>query len=479
MITDLSYFNIGQKWPPDSEMERLQRYDQNRKLFEGRHELVFKDWIRLLRDDKKATLEIILNWPRRLSTLWADLLLGEPPRITAGETGSKEQEQLDKIIKSNNFLNTAYEVAIDLSRYGDGIFKTRYDKRAIIEAVPPSLWFPVVTADNIKDVQAHIIAWTFEVPTPTLLSKDKKTTYLRLEIHERGKITNRLFELQDGIIKNEIDIKTFYPDLEPEIYTGIDDFLVVPVHNMQTSDRIYGLDDYSDLDSIIQEIEIRIAQISRILDKHADPNMYGPAAALEQNELGEWVVRGGGKYFPVEQGEQPPGYVVWDGKLDAAFREIDLLMEQFYALSETSAAAFGQLKQGLAESGSALRRLMMAPLAKVNRIRIRLDPAIKKVLWLASKLEALYGNGIELETINIAWNDGLPDDEKEQAEIYSMLVQNGLVSRETALRHLFEFDAETLKQELAKIAVETAQEAPALFTVNLNNQQQTQQAQSE
>ncbi|WP_256201491.1 phage portal protein [Thermoanaerobacter thermocopriae] len=294
MMTDLSFCDIGAKWPPDSEMERLQRYDQNRKLFEGRHELVFKDWVRLLRDDKKATLEIILNWPKRLSTLWADLLLGEPPRITAGETGSKEQEQLDKIIKNNNFLNTAYEVAIDLSRYGDGIFKTRYDKKAIIEAIPPALWFPVVNADNIKDVQAHIIAWTFDIPTPTLLNKDKKTTYLRLEIHERGKITNRLFELQDGIIKNEIDIKTFYPDLEPEIYTGIDDFLVVPVHNMQTSDRIYGLDDYSDLDSIIQEIEVRIAQISRILDKHADPNMYGPATALEQNELGEWVVRGGG-----------------------------------------------------------------------------------------------------------------------------------------------------------------------------------------
>jgi hypothetical protein len=476
VLTNIEQIGVGTKWPPEGELERLQRYDANRKLFEGRHELVFKDWVRLLRDDKKATLEIILNWHKRLSTLWADLLLGERPRITAGEPNSKEQQQLEAIIENNDFFNVAYEVVLDISRYGTGIFKLRYDGRAIIEAIPPALWFPVVSPDNIKDVRAHVIAWTFEVPTPTLLNKDKKTTYLRLEIHEKGKITNKLFELKDGVIKQELDVTSFYDDLQPEQATGIDDFLVVPVHNILTSDRVYGQDDYSDLDSIIQELEIRVAQISRILDKHADPNMAGPAWALEQNEYGEYVVKGGGKYFPVEQGDPEPKYITWDGQLEAAYREIDLLMEQLYTLGETSAAAFGQLKSGLAESGTALRRLMMTPLAKVNRIRMRFDPAIKKVLQLASQLEAKFGRGIELSTINIAWNDGLPQDEKEQAEIYSSLVQNGLISRETALKRLFEFDAETLRQELAKIAVEVAQETPALFTVNLNNQQQPQQS---
>jgi len=483
MITDLNFFDIGAKWPPDSEMERLQRYDQNRKLFEGRHELVFKDWVRLLRDDKKATLEIILNWHKRLSTLWADLLLGERPRITAGEANSKEQQQLEAIIENNDFFNVAYEVALDISRYGTGLFKLRYDGRAIIEAIPPSLWFPVVSADNIKDVQAHIIAWTFDVATPTAFNKDKKTTYLRLEIHEKGKITNRLFELKDGVIKQELDITSFYNDIEAEQQTGIDDFLVVPVHNILTSDRVYGQDDYSDLDSIIQELEIRVAQISRILDKHADPHMAGPSTALEQNEYGEYVFRGGSKYFPLEQGDPEPKYITWDGQLEAAFREIDLLMEQLYVLSETSAAAFGQLKSGLAESGTALRRLMMTPLAKVNRIRMRLDPAVKKVLKLASQLEAKYGKGVELRTINIAWADGLPQDDKEQTEIWTMRVQNGLASRETALKNLYEYDAETLREELMKIASEN--EKTSLFNIDLGkilptqNPEQTQQAGNE
>lgn len=466
MLTSINQIGRGAKWPPEEELGRLQRYKANKKLFEGRHELVFKDWIRLLRDDKRATLEIILNWHKRLSTLWADLLLGERPRITAGDKNSKEQQQLEAIIESNDFFNVAYEVALDISRYGTGIFKLRYDGRAIIEAIPPSLWFSVVSADNIKDVQAHIIAWTFDVLTPTLFNKDKKTTYLRLEIHERGKITNRLFELQDGIIKQELDITSFYDDIQFEQQTGIDDFLVVPVHNLIASDRVYGLDDYSDLDSIIQELEVRVAQISRILDKHADPHMAGPATALEQNEYGEYVFKGGGKYFPLEQGDPEPRYITWDGQLEAAFRQIDLLMEQLYVLSETSAAVFGQLKSGLAESGTALRRLMMTPLAKVNRIRMRLDPAIKKVLQLASQLEAKYGKGVELQTINIAWADGLPQDDKEQTEIWTMRVQNGLASRETALKNLYEYDAETLRAELTKIASEN--EKTSLFNIDLS-----------
>jgi hypothetical protein len=462
LLTNLNQISIGEKWPPDE--ERLKRYTENRKLFEGKHDQVFKDWVRLLRGDQQATLEMILNWHKRLSTLWGDLLLGEPPKFTAGEWGSREQKQLDEILENNNFVNTAYEVAIDISRYGDGIFKTRLDGNSIIEAIPPALWHPVVSPSNIKDIQNHVIAWTFDIETPSTFNREKKTTYLRVEIHHKGFIENKLYILENGIISNQVPLATLYPNLPDMEETGIDDFLVVPVHNLSTSDRIYGIDDYSDLDSIIQELETRVAQISRILDKHADPNMYGPDSALEQDEAtGQWIVKGGGKFYPVGEGEDPPGYVTWEGQLTSAFKEIEILIEQLYILSETSAAAFGQLKSGLAESGTALRRLMMAPLAKVNRIRLRFDPAIKQTLWLASKLEANAGVGVELENINIQWQDGLPDDEKEQAEIYEIYTRSGMMSKERAIQRLFDLDPESLRQELEKVLTEANQEVPLMF----------------
>jgi hypothetical protein len=231
------------------------------------------------------------------------------------------------------------------------------DGRSIIEAQQPAVWFPVVKPDNVK----RVLAYDYDVEEKGLFGS-RKNRYLKAEIHEKGKITSALYLLRDGAIATEQE--------REETETGVDDFLVVPVNNILTSDRVIGLDDCSDLDSIIQELEIRVDQISRILDKHADPNMSGPDTALEQDpKTGEWTFRGGGKYFPVEPDDKPPGYVTGYGQLEAAFKQIDLLMEQLYVLSETSAAAFGQPKSGLAESGSALKRLMMARIAKVNRIK--------------------------------------------------------------------------------------------------------------
>jgi hypothetical protein len=448
LLTSLSFISPGNTWPPPTEAERLERYAQNRLLFEGKHEQVYKDWIRLLREDQQATLEMVLNWHKRLTLLFADLLLGEPPRIIAGDQDSEEQKALERLIEDNDLFNVAYEVALDVSRYGTGIFKIRYDGRAIIEGQQPAIWFPVVKPDNIKEIQAHVLAWTYEEEALER-GKTVKKKYLQTEIHERGRITTAKYPIENNIIGPAIE--------QEETETDVDEFLVVPVNNILTTDRVTGLDDYSDLDSIIQELEVRIAQISRILDKHADPNMYGPDTVLERDPAtGQWGYRSGGKYFPVGKDEQPPGYVTWDGQLEAAFRQIDLLMEQLYILSETSAAAFGQLKSGLAESGTALRRLMMAPLAKVNRIRMRFDPALKEVLWLASILERAQGmaGAVVLENIHIDWKDGLPDDEQEVTQNETQRYTAGLTSLESSLRRLYGLEGEALQEEIDRIRSE-------------------------
>lgn len=455
MLTSLDFLSPGKPWPPPSEAERLERYAQNKLLFEGKHDQVYKDWIRLLRDDQQATLEIIMNWHKRLTLLFSDLLLGEPPNISVGDPESPEQEAADRIIVGNSLINVAYEVALDVSRYGTGVFKVRYDRRAIIEGQQPAVWFPVVKPDNLKEYIAHVLAFAYEVE-----ERGQQKKYLQAEIHEKGRITNALYSLKENII--DVLVK------EQTTETGVDEFLVVPVSNVLTTDRVHGLDDYSDLDSIIQEIETRVAQISRILDKHADPNMYGPESALEQDEkTGQWGYRGGSKFFPVGPDDQVPGYVVWEGQLEAAFRELDFLMEQLYILSETTAAAFGQLKSGLAESGTALRRLMMAPLAKVNRIRMRFDPALKQVLRLASQLERAQGmaGAVELADIHITWHDGLPEDETETTQNEVQRYTAGLTSLESAVGRLYGLEGKALQDEIDRIKGEQQQSQPPTITL--------------
>ena len=145
-------------------------------------------------------------------------------------------------------------------------------------------------------------------------------------------------------------------------------------------------------------------------------------------------------------------------------------MEQLYILSETTAAAFGQLKAGLAELGTALKRLMMAPLAKVNRIRMRLDPALKEVLWLATLLERAQGmtGAVVLENIHIDWKDGLPDDDVELTQNETQRYTAGLTSLESALRRLYGLEGQALQEEIDRIKGEQQTQSATEFpTINL------------
>lgn len=457
MLNSLNFLKPGQPWPPECEKERLKIYQENQKLFGGKHDQVFKNWAKLLRSDIQATIEIVLNWNKRLSTLWADLLLGEVPLYSAKD--KKSQETIKSFTKSD-FNNTAYEVALDVSMCGNGLFKVRHDgQKTIIEGQNPSVWFPVTAPDNVKDIQAHVLAWQYSSFVNT-----KEQWFLKAEIHEKGKITTRIYNTSSP---ESGDSKILALISEEITATGIDDFLIVTVSNLTTTSSVFGMDDYSDIDSLIQALECRIAQIDKILDQHASPNMYGPDSALDVDPVsGEASFRAGGKYFPVSNGDTLPGYITWEGQLEAAYKEIETLTEFLYILSETSPACFGQLKSGLAESGSALKRLLMVPLAKVNRIKMRFDPALKKVISIASALDRSRG-GIQFipeDQIVISWQDGLPSDDKEQADIMNTRTGGkATISQKTAIKKLEGMTDKEAEDEIDRINEEETANNPIAF----------------
>lgn len=503
-ITSLDFLATGQPWPPESQNHRIQRYEKNIALWQGSHEDVYTDnfW-KVLDGEKAASFELVFNWHKRLSTLWADLLLSEQPRFLDGTedeeeaegdpakdpTGSPEkqeaasekkdtagsnendplnpepprklpstpspkaqarQEQVDKISQKddNGYVSTLYEIAIDISRFGDGVGKVTLDPKAGAEiwAINPQFWFPVVSPDNLRKTVAHVLAHEVEVADEI---------YLYAEVHTKGAVTRAAFKLDGNQISHAVPIESFtaHPQTEE---TGIDDFLVVPFHGLRTSDQIFGVDDYGDVDSIIAAIEKRAGQINKILDKHSDPSMYGPPDLFEQNDQGETVFKAGARYYEVnsEDGEDPPGYVVWEPHMEAQFLEIDTLLKQLYIISETSPAAFGQLEAGLVESGSALRRLMQAPLAKVARMTMRFDPAARRALQIACDLEEKHLSGPKIEKVQIQWQDGLPPDPKEQAETEKLRKEAGNTSLVSSIIRLDGGTEEEAEAELQRIEEE-------------------------
>jgi SPP1 family phage portal protein len=434
VLTNLDFLNIGKTWPPPEEALRLQRYNENRLLFEGEHTTVyaeqFKRIIRADKDGNKAiSFEIVVNFHKKLSLKVADLLLGEPPKITCGDAEGQEQKSLDLIMERNDLINTAYEVTIDVSRHGDGLFYIyQGENGGVIDVTQPAMWFPVVSPDNVKKILYQVLAWTYEVG-----EGQNKKTYLKAQIHEKGKYTEREYELVNCKLSSQtVADKT--------ISTGLSDFAIVRVPNLLTSDRIFGIDDYEDVDSIISEIEVRLSQIAKILDKHAEPSMQGPQSALQYDEVTEtWKVKAG-EYFIVEDGEGEVKYLVWDAQLEANFNFLDRLVNLLYTMSEMGSAIFGDMtsKTGQVPSGSALRRLMISPLAKVNRIRMRFDNALKKAIKLCSELKGPGIVSLKDKAISITWQDGLPGDPVEEADI--MATRTGSKATMSLKRALKQYD---------------------------------------
>jgi hypothetical protein len=171
-----------------------------------------------------------------------------------------------------------------------------------------------------------------------------------------------------------------------------------------------------------------------------------------------------GNFFARDSKEDAEvSYITWDGQLEANFKMIEKLINILYSVSEMGSAIFGDLsqKQGQVPSGSALRRLMISALAKVNRIRMRFDPAMKKAIKLASQLGGKGVIDLTDAPISIGWKDGLPSDPVEESQIMATRTgQKPTMSVKRALKVYDQMSDEDAENEIAEIDGEEAKMNP-------------------
>jgi hypothetical protein len=449
-------------WPPEGHNKRLENYARYRLLFKGDHTEVFQrvqQW--LDKEVDKAIVYIVCNFAGLVSKICADLLFGESLKVTVGDEDSPEQEALDTIITDNNLHTKNYEMALSSSWRGDAVYKARFglprpwaeNERVIIESVPAGVFFPHLNADNVQEMTGATLAWVKE-------QNDRK--YLRKEIHLPGEIRNELWLLDGSKIRNRVPLSTFdeYAGLPEQQETGYPGLLVEHVPNWRLDDMFWGFSDYLDLESLFDELNNRISKISRILDKHSDPKLILPPGMMKYDlRTRQWYIEKESLQvveIPNEMAEKDiPRYLVWDAQLEAAFKQIDKLLDLLMMMSEVSPAAFGMDKDGAAESGRALKFRLLRTLAKVNRKKLYFDQGLKNILYAAQVLDVTHGSGSYEPTIpRLEWKDGLPDDPLEQAEIEASRTSAGNTSLESSLRRLDGLDGEALTDEMERIKAE-------------------------
>ena len=455
MLTSIDYFEKGQLFPPQENdtLERLARYSVNTQLFDGKqakiYQMMLNEMERKIVGFRRDIIDypVILNYQKLISFKTADLLFMEEPLIAINEQDKELVQQIsDNSGADDNLMDVMYMGCIDASRYGDSVYHIYRDENQNPKCtiVNPKYWFPIVNVGNIHSIKNHVIAYM--TCTNPQAQENNRNYQLNVQIHYKGYYEEKVYNLKKETQGNKIgDLVS-----NKRVTTGLKDFAIVTASNQMTSNKATGIDDYKDINQLINEIMVRLSQISKILDKHASPGMQGPDSALTENQDGEWVIEGG-DYFARNSKDDPDiSYITWDGKLESAFNEVTLLLNQLYIMSEMSPALLGDLTEsGRADSGTALRLRMIPPLAKAKRLKKSFDKAIKQIYVLEGQL---YNTSIERTDVSITWMDGLPTDPVEEANIMQIRT-NGkpTMSQERALKTYDEMEQDEIEEEMVLI----------------------------
>lgn len=422
MLYDLDWLKPGKPFPPTEEVDRIVRYTQNKILFQGNHFdnsngidiyehainriIATANW-----NQTPICYPILLNYQKLVSLKKADLVCGEEPEITGIE--STYDDKLTALRQEVSFDSKLYATVIDLSRYGDAIWRLykNDDNKSDFTIWDPQGWYPIVKQDGTFRISSHVLTWKFNQGTSKL-----PDWRLGVQIHpiEGGHYIQRYYKLESngGIISSQVGVDVDVP-------TGFTSCAVRHIASISTSGTVYGYDDYMPIDSLLTEIMVRIAQISSILDKHASPAMTGPTTMLTLDPItGERYLKKS-SFFAVSPGEEQPKYLTWDGQLDSSFREVELLLKQLYVITEMGDSILGMSEgNGQAISGTAMRSKMAAPLITVRRLTNVLTNPVKQLLH---DITTIGREEIPMDQISIEWNDGLPTDPREDAELAKLL----------------------------------------------------------
>lgn len=413
MLTDTKWIDTGMPFPPMAERERIKRYGNNEKLFLGLYKEVFgENFSRLEHHLKKHRQQpdTMFNYPQLLTKKTADFVCGEPAIIKACTKSGDVSGEVNGILAEADFDTLLYEAIMDVSRFGDAPIKIMKGRASL---AAPECWFPIVDPTDIKKVDKHVLAFL------TKPDEDGKFREIYLEIHDVGQVETRRYEVVregggiafGGLIASEV------------VETNLEDFGVMVLKNVSHSKSVFGMDDYGAVAGIVEKIMWRLNCIDAVLDKHSEPSLSGPLSALSYDEDTGMHYLDLQNYFArTSKDDADVAYLTWDGNLDSSFREIDILLNQLYIISEMGASFMDADNAGQVMSGTALKLRMISPRIKAQRIAGVNTATVKRLIKM---LAGMHGIELGLKDIAITWNDGLPNDPAEELE-YLMNANGGL-----------------------------------------------------
>ncbi len=453
MITNFDIVSKNKKLNLDNAtVGRLLNYDLFRDLYEGNFKTAFaKTYSKICAkyplDTTASQTFVELNLFYAITDFYKNLLTNQG--LFVNVNGSF-QKIWDEIQEKNNFISVLKEVYVDVSRFGNGLFKTVFGKEGVeITSVSPASWFPVFNKGNINDILGHII-----INTLTDFVNGKTFTFKLLEKHRRGSVEYELWSYRNGAYNELLDVESELEIPQFDDFSDIwNDFLIFPVKNSSESDEYFGQSDYIRCKSVVEELMLTISQNSKILNRHANPKMTGSNENLEFNPVTGKTEFPNRDFIPVGRDGIKAEYITADLQENAVHQHVNSLMKFFHLLTKTPPQAFGlDISNNL--SGESLRKIFMTSLTKIDDIKqVSFNSALQKLVQCAMAL-----NQTPVNEVKIDWGNPIPEDKSEQIENSVKRISSGTLSKQSAIAELDNLSEYDAVKELQKIMDEKSEQ---------------------
>lgn len=455
--------------------ERLERYHRAARLLDvSQHRDLFITAAPGSRPPSECYW-IPLDFPGMLARLLRDYTVGDGFRLEAIRQNA--QRSLEQLLDSSDMAVKMRRASELLPAFGDAVFRIavedreedmtgELEPRAVVKFVPPWHYFPELDPLDMERVMAVTLAWVFEKPKD--LSGPSDFLVLR-EIHEPGRYEYRVNDWDGtrlGEDRTDEVLERMFPDLEPEVETGISEIPVVHVGNNPMAGHHFGRSEFERIWRLVLALENRLAQEDEVLEKHARPKLIvGPGVLDEEGKanLADFDVI---EVEPsVMEKAVKPEYLTWDMQIQAIQHQIEKLEEYLFITTETSPASFGLERDGSqVESARALRFKSHRTVNKVQTLRDEWAKAVKSMVRIATAMENVAREEDERGTltptaVRIVWPDPIVEDQTQEVQDYVALKSASLVSRKRAVRDLFNLSDEEAEREVRDILQDEVDEA--------------------